>query len=184
MSLLVLLHFTVFVKAQYIDTVQVNSSRTYQILGGQPLSTFTWYVDDVQLKFTNDTATIFWSKAGTYNLKVIEHSISGCSGELFTYMVLVNEPELSEIDIPNVFTPNEDGINDYFKIKSKEPLTKFEISIYTRWGTKVFETHDINYSWDGRSNGEFCNPGVYYYVGFYQIGTTQKAIKGFLHLFR
>jgi gliding motility-associated-like protein len=63
---------------------------------------------------------------------------------------------------PNSFSPNNDGVNDYFEIKGKY-ITAFSIQIFDRWGEKMFESEDLNNSWDGKFKGNYCLPGVYYY---------------------
>lgn len=70
------------------------------------------------------------------------------------------------IEIPNVFTPNGDGINDVFKINlSGENLTNFNVSIYDRWGILVFASSSINNKWDGRTtSGLKVESGTYFYV--------------------
>jgi gliding motility-associated-like protein len=80
------------------------------------------------------------------------------------------EPTTFEIDsvIPNVFSPNEDGVNDYFEIPDVELTycfdTDFYIKIFTRWGKKVFEDNKVNFKWDGKmKNGALCSDGVYFY---------------------
>ncbi len=80
------------------------------------------------------------------------------------------EPTTFEIDsvIPNVFSPNEDGVNDYFEIPDVELnycfYTDFSIKIFTRWGKKVFEDDKVNFKWDGKmKNSKPCSDGVYFY---------------------
>lgn len=70
------------------------------------------------------------------------------------------------IEIPNVFTPNGDGINDVFKINlSGENLTNFNVNIYDRWGILVFASSSINNKWDGRTtSGLKVESGIYFYV--------------------
>lgn len=75
--------------------------------------------------------------------------------------VLVNTTHA--FSIPNVFTPNGDGINDVFFITSTE-LTDFRLFIVNRWGEVIFETNDPNQGWDGTSNGKKCSDGVYFYT--------------------
>ena len=83
------------------------------------------------------------------------------------------------LNLPNVFTPNEDGINDVLKINACSSVIK--INIYNRWGNKVFETTDITNYWDGKTtSGKDCNDGNYYYI----IETKEKTIKGFVQLIR
>lgn len=70
----------------------------------------------------------------------------------------------SSVQIANVFTPNNDGINDEFKIKTKN-ITSINCKIYNRWGILVAELVRYNQVWDGRtSSGQEAVNGVYYYV--------------------
>lgn len=71
------------------------------------------------------------------------------------------------IDIPNVFTPNGDGSNDYFLPREllSKGVTKFNMTIYNRWGVIVFQANSINgRGWDGKFNGEDQPQGVYVYL--------------------
>lgn len=68
--------------------------------------------------------------------------------------------------LPNVFTPNNDGINDYFKALPNQYVENFRISIFSSWGLLVFTSTDPNFTWDGNSkmNGKSCPTGSYFYV--------------------
>ncbi|RLD60296.1 MAG: hypothetical protein DRJ05_04925 [Bacteroidetes bacterium] len=69
------------------------------------------------------------------------------------------------IYVPNAFSPNGDNINDVFKTNaSYEAEIKFEMSIYNRWGERVFESKSINEAWDGTYNNIPCPLGVYVWV--------------------
>lgn len=71
------------------------------------------------------------------------------------------------INIPNVFTPNGDGLGDYFLPRQTlgRNIMDFEMHIYNRWGQKVFETTSNNgRGWDGKLNGDDQPTGVYIYV--------------------
>jgi gliding motility-associated-like protein len=65
--------------------------------------------------------------------------------------------------IPNAFSPNEDGQNDIFYIRSKGLRNVEYLRIYDRWGKMMFETNSISQGWDGTNNGKPVNPGVYVY---------------------
>ncbi len=74
----------------------------------------------------------------------------------------------SLLEIPNVFTPNEDGANDYFQVKGRS-LKTFHGVIFNRWGRPVFEWSDpksLESGWNGKLNntGADCPSGTYYYV--------------------
>ena len=66
--------------------------------------------------------------------------------------------------IPNVFTPNDDGVNDVFKVKSIG-LKTLDGEFYDRWGLKLYEWHTVEGGWDGRSaSGVLVPDGTYYYI--------------------
>jgi gliding motility-associated-like protein len=84
---------------------------------------------------------------------------------------------MMDLFIPNAFTPNNDGINDYFQAYGHEIFT-FEIWIYNRWGEMVYHSNDINESWTGShiGGGYFVPDGQY---GYYAkaVGVRQDAIE-------
>ena len=88
------------------------------------------------------------------------------------------------IFIPNAFSPNNDGVNDRLCFHGTFVLD-FYLAIYTRWGEKVFETHDIHSCWDGRYNGNLCMPGVYTYTCHVKCEANKENIlKGDITLIR
>ena len=78
--------------------------------------------------------------------------------------------DIENISIPNVFTPNGDGLNDYFVIELP-PCEEYFIKILNRKGQIVFETDKQTENWNGKmkNSGENCEPGVYVYVLKYNI---------------
>lgn len=70
-----------------------------------------------------------------------------------------------KVFIPNAFTPNDDGVNDFFKpvvIEWTKNQFHYEFKIFDRWGTLVYSSEDLlNLSWDGNFKGLKCQPGVY-----------------------
>lgn len=74
--------------------------------------------------------------------------------------VLNEEPGLL---IPNVFTPNGDGINEFFKITGYN-ITEFNCVIFNRWGLQLFEWSDIKVGWDGKIEDELATDGTYFYL--------------------
>jgi len=92
-------------------------------------------------------------------------------------------------ELPNVFSPNSDGINDHFSPFNKYEFSEGTFLVYNRWGSLVMETNDINLikkGWDGNFNGKICSEGVYYFTFSYQINRNDETIniKGAFHLFR
>ncbi|MEI6509230.1 MAG: gliding motility-associated C-terminal domain-containing protein, partial [Bacteroidota bacterium] len=83
---------------------------------------------------------------------------------------------LTRIKIYNVFTPGRDGYNDVFKIDI-EGEQKYELTIFNRWGTKVFYSTDKNNMWNGKDNndGAECANGTYFYVFNYRLRGQNDA---------
>jgi gliding motility-associated-like protein len=81
-----------------------------------------------------------------------------------TTVIFNTSDSISNIIIPNVFTPNFDSINDIFKPNLDE-ITELNFSIFNRYGNLIFETSKLNGFWDGRTtSGEPCNDGVYFCI--------------------
>ena len=92
-----------------------------------------------------------------------------------------------EIDIPNSFTPNEDGINDIFVIDgSYVPEEGFHLLIFDRWGEMVFESKSKYLGWDGKINGKIvANSTTFTYILKYiDINGIEISHKGVLYLLK
>ena len=85
--------------------------------------------------------------------------------------------------LPNIFTPNKDGKNDFLQAITNQAIKQLELTIYNRWGNKMYTTTNPAFQWDGYSNGEPCSDGVYFYVGNYQdMQNTTFPLKGSIQL--
>ncbi|MBV4357424.1 PKD domain-containing protein [Pinibacter aurantiacus] len=71
---------------------------------------------------------------------------------------------LRPVKVPNVFTPNGDGINDTWNIKNLADYVDCTLTVFNRYGQKVYTTHGYSTPWDGRMNGSPLPVGTYYYV--------------------
>ncbi|MEX2483540.1 MAG: CotH kinase family protein [Brumimicrobium sp.] len=67
------------------------------------------------------------------------------------------------VNVPNAFSPNGDGHNDFFSGKIGDNVSGLSILIYDRWGNEVFESTELNFKWDGQYKGRLLNTGVYAY---------------------
>ena len=76
------------------------------------------------------------------------------------FMITIAE---SNLQMPNAFSPNGDGINDIYKVKDGyQSLTEFHAYIFNRWGQKLFEWSNPDDGWDGTYNGKPVKDGVYF----------------------
>jgi gliding motility-associated-like protein len=87
-----------------------------------------------------------------------------------------------DVEIPNVFSPNEDNENDVFTIRFLFDRPKKELTVYNRWGLVVYESTSYTNNWDGKhTNGNLLAEGVYFYV--LDIGEKENKT-GSVTLFR
>jgi gliding motility-associated-like protein len=88
------------------------------------------------------------------------------------------------LEIPNVFTPNGDQVNDYFEVTT-DGVNVYEFSVFTRTGTRIFHSISPRIFWDGNSlDGQELKDGIYYYVIEEQGGSNSFETFGFMYLFR
>jgi gliding motility-associated-like protein len=139
--------------------VSINQGGSYTVLNNFTTgSSYVWTPDDGTISNASDhSPTLSPSETTTYTLTVQD----GPCEYIDTIRVIV----VSEIQVPNVFTPNGDGFNDMIRAFGAEGTTHFEFKIFNRWGKVVFETSDIEIEWDGRFNTEPQPMGTYtYYI--------------------
>jgi gliding motility-associated-like protein len=122
-----------------------------------------------------DTVVFIYYIPRFYYPRLISYSAAGCVDSFPDPMqeeeIIIIEVEPSKLEVMNVFTPNGDGANDYFFVDAKS-LRQFKISIYNRWGNRVYEYVQPEdrfdwQGWDGTMDGKGkskLEPGVYYYV--------------------
>ena len=90
----------------------------------------------------------------------------------------------SLLTMPNVFTPNGDGINDVFKPVIMSNIKKTKLLVYNRWGQQIFETENIKKGWDGKTSGESVSDGTYFWIVTYtDINDEELIKKGNLSIF-
>ncbi len=156
----------------YRDTVYVFAFPVVDLgpdtglcLGGKPVYLRNLAADTLLLRSatwsTGDTGAVLKVvHPGDYALTVAAEPL-GCSTT--DKMRVLKD---CYIDIPNVFTPNNDGVNDYFfprQLLSRK-VTRFTMQVFNRWGQVIFETARTDgRGWDGRFNGSEQPEGVYIY---------------------
>lgn len=120
-------------------------------------SSYSWSPFQALSDSTGWTVTSAPSDSITYT--VVGTDESGCTNTATVHIDLLE----CGLDIPNVFTPNDDAINDKFVIDYKG-RKNFKLRIFNRWGRMVFETGDKTNFWDGTIHGTPCAAAVYYYI--------------------
>lgn len=113
---------------------------------------------------------------GTYQLNISDYNGCTISDELII-------PLLTDSCLYNAFSPNGDGINDEWKINTSFIFQDSDLTIYNRWGNKVFESSEDNFVFKGlNKNGNELVEGTYFYV--VRLKNDEEPIKGTINLFR
>lgn len=113
-------------------------------------SAFSWMMEPTHM----------YGDLGVYMVQLVAENNWGCTD---TVMQPVRVMVKSNLLVPNVFSPDENDINDQFFVVSQE-LAEFNIQIYNRWGEKVFESDDQYFRWDGKYKDQYVMQGVYVYT--------------------
>jgi len=129
----------------------------------------------------NDVLYFFPPRSTPYHLRA--NFSENCFSEKDIYITVDRCPET--IFFPNSFTPNQDGLNDYFRPVLGRYLTSYRMTVFNRYGQKVFESGDPNTGWNGYFKSEPCDSGLYVWICEYQFpGRELKKIKGNLTLIK
>lgn len=132
-----------------VTSVQFSDSSTGNI------ANYSWNFDNGVSTDQNPLHT--FSYDGNHDVWLVVLNDYGCYDSI---MQMVKPPLF--IYLPNSFSPNGDGLNDEFLIKGVG-VRAFEMSIFDRWGTLMFQTDNITNGWDGTYKGEKTPGGVYIY---------------------
>jgi gliding motility-associated-like protein len=99
--------------------------------------------------------------AGTYNVTVTERYGKTASA---TANVDMKVEDASCLNIPNGFTPDGDGVNDNWNIRTLSEFKNCKVEIFNQWGSLLFSSTGYTTPWDGKYNGQAVEAGTYYYV--------------------
>ena len=127
--------------------------ESLQLTAPQIAGNYQWQNGSTDAVISINQSGLYWLNIQTENCLI--------SDSILIEMETCEEETLCKVYIPNVFSPNNDGMNDQFQLFSNCELTEFSLEVYDRWGNRLFSTTDISQSWDGRMNNEELQTGVY-----------------------
>ena len=128
----------------------------------------------------NQDGTLTYTPSGTYNgLDSLQYQICDPEGNDTAWVYILVE----DCIFPNAFSPNNDGINDYFVIPCLEGEAVF--SVWNRWGIEVYRNDTYMNNWDGLYKGNPLPEGTYYYILQYTKSSGEEVNRaGFISLRR
>jgi len=136
------------------------------------------------LNATNQNSTYIWQDSSispAYNvtqqgLYWVKTTIDSCSS-IDSIYVIIEDCEII-LEMPNFFSPNNDGVNDMFLPSKIKGIQTMNTLIYNRWGKLVFTSEELTIKWDGKTNkGHKVADGVYYWIISYTDRNNSKLSK-------
>jgi gliding motility-associated-like protein len=139
---------------------------------GEGYTSYLWQDGSTSQTFTA-------TQPGIYSVTVT--NASGCTASAQMAVVMCDDLKdlLQTIKIPNVFTPNGDGRNEFFEIKNLSQFLGNKLTIYDRWGGLVYEAVNYNSNW----NATGVDPSVYFYqLTVYGMNQPAKTVTGWVEV--
>jgi gliding motility-associated-like protein len=172
-------------KEEGFAPLTVNFTNNSSSSLGSASITSTWYFGNGSTTTNTNNASVstVFNSPGIYTVVLVAKKGS-CLDT--TYKIIKVEAP-SNVEVPNIFTPNKDGVNDVFRLIASN-LSDVHVIIFDRWGNRVYEVESNtgNFAWDGKNlQGKDCAEGVYFYV-IHAKGKDDKAyeFKGHVTLMR
>lgn len=145
------------------DVLDVRDAQVFFQDQSQFAVSWQWFFDS--LGTSRELNPIFtFPDSGSYTIDLLVSHLNGC---LDSTSAQLRVNPFQSLFVPNAFTPNDDGLNEVFKVAGYlRYVTDFEMQIFNRWGEQVFVGSDQESGWNGQNqrNGGKCSPGVYLFL--------------------
>ena len=163
----------------YVSLVRpINDGQSVVLSGSVTGSDIFYYWNPNTFIRDNNTLTptVYPNNSTTYYL--VATSSHNCGVAMDSVFVKVYK----KLHIPNAFSPNDDGINDYWNIGNLSYYPKAEVMIFNRGGTMIYKASGNFTSWDGKVNGTTLPIATYYY--YINLHDNQPVYSGWLEIVR
>jgi len=167
-----------------VDSIRFSSySKRFRdnSLSDTTKDSFEWNFNDGSVIISTDSSFAIhkFPDKGSYNVYFKITDVNGCDDDITKNVIVVDN-----FDVPNVVTPNNDGLNDLFCISSNGRV-KISITIYSRWGSIMYKSEPAEQvCWDARTpDGTKVQPGTYFYVIQIEGDIEYEPKKGFFNVF-
>lgn len=141
------------------------------------ITTWLWDFGNGITSTLQNPPPVFYMPANTikdYTIKLVVSNGSNCVDSLSKKIKVINN---CYIAVPNAFTPNGDGLNDYLYPLNAYKAIDLSFSVYNRFGQLIFYTTDWTNKWDGTYKGAPCDPGTYVWMLMYKEIDTGKKVQ-------
>ncbi len=147
-----------------------------------------WFNSAGEFLGIGDELSYQFQMTETFTMEMVD--VNGCS---ITRTITIRSDEDFDYYVPNIFSPDNNGVNDFFRIYSQNAPGEIQsFNIYDRWGNRVYQLNgtvslpndDDTWGWDGRANGRNVATGVYVFHAVVETLGVQKELKGSITLVR
>ena len=157
------------------DTIDVRVSTNPNPIASNDTTVCMQEIGELALNVDARGADVVWAHSletteevyidieGTYMVTATNND--GCAGH---DTIIVDRKCISSLFVPNAFTPDGDGFNDFFGPQGLN-VYDFEFYVFNRWGEQIFASRDINNMWDGTYKGNECQIDVYVWKVYYKV---------------
>jgi gliding motility-associated-like protein len=157
------------------ENVACNALLTLNATGGL---TYSW--SPANLCTTPNQSSTLVNTSSSNIFTVVATDANGCSAQDFVSVTA----NCNAVVVPTGFSPNGDGVNDYYVVSDIDQYPNANLKIFNRWGVLVYERNNYDNSWSGLSNvdkigiGEVLPNGTYYYI--LDLGNGDKPFNGYV----
>jgi len=146
------------------DQYIVEQGTVVQLDATDGFSEYSWSPEEEVSSADVQDPTSTIDEAITFEVTVVDQN--GCVNS-DTVTILVRDIEVCQLEslfVPNAFSPNGDGLNDFLNIQIDGEYDRFDFRINDRWGKLLFHTTDINVGWDGTTGGSLLSGDAFGYI--------------------
>ena len=126
---------------------------------------------DIDLGIAPEWVQYNWSNGATGPVQVLDEPGSyqvevetECQNQVIDFTIVNDAAESAQLVIPNIFSPNRDGVNDTFGPLHNYTLSKYHLRVYNRWGQMIFQSENLSDRWDGMIGGKPAPAELYVYI--------------------
>ena len=153
-----------FTYQKVLDSMHVTGYNFYNNSESDGMLSYWWNFNQVS-NSSIENPFIRFQDTGLITVTLTVTDEFGCEGSVVKSFI--NYP-VTQMYTPNAFSPNDDEVNDVFKVEGVVYSRKFKLEIFNRWGELLFETSDLKKGWDGKYQDKPVSEGVYLARVFYQ----------------
>lgn len=150
----------------------IEESTIAQVSGTNTVDTYSWSItgpDGVEVLLTDTAVDASLSLQGSYLIEVTLEGECGTQQLTQLWNKVTCVEEICTPWVPNAFTPNNDDLNEVFAPVFSCDGVNYQLSIFNRWGERIFDSASTNEGWNGGQNGYYAMDGIYYYLLEYRF---------------